>query len=306
MTQPRRIVPGSTYLLTRRCEQRRLWLLPRGETVGTFGYLLGVVAARYGIQIHAAELMSNHWHAVVTDPRGLICEFARDLHSLVARALNHAFGRRESLWSSSGLSLVQLVGPEDVLEATVYTVTNPLAAGLVSTPSKWKGLRLTPRDSRGEARCFHRPAYFRERPDMPERVEVRVTVPDCWDHVGANGFVEQFEARLRRRTTEIRAEFRAARRRFLGMRRVQKQRLGARVTSSEEPPTIRPTVACKDPDLRLRFLGLLATFRRDYRCALEAWRAGDKTVEFPWGTLKMRDAPGVVVRPPPKELLTAA
>jgi len=30
MTWPRRIVPGTTYLLTRRCTQRRFMLVPRG------------------------------------------------------------------------------------------------------------------------------------------------------------------------------------------------------------------------------------------------------------------------------------
>jgi hypothetical protein len=30
MTWPRRVVPGTTYLLTRRCTERRYLLVPRG------------------------------------------------------------------------------------------------------------------------------------------------------------------------------------------------------------------------------------------------------------------------------------
>ena len=38
MTCPRRIVPGTTYLLTRRCTQRRFTLVPRGRVPKLFGY----------------------------------------------------------------------------------------------------------------------------------------------------------------------------------------------------------------------------------------------------------------------------
>ena len=42
MTCPRRIVPGTTYLLTRRWTQRRFMLVPRGLVHKLFGYRIAL------------------------------------------------------------------------------------------------------------------------------------------------------------------------------------------------------------------------------------------------------------------------
>ena len=60
MTWPRRVVPGTTYLLTRRCTQRRFMLVPRGIVPKLFGYCVALAAERHGIQVHAVTCMSNH------------------------------------------------------------------------------------------------------------------------------------------------------------------------------------------------------------------------------------------------------
>ena len=87
MTYPRRVVPGTTYLLTRRCMHRRFTLVPRGVVPKLFGYCVALAAERHGVEVHADTCMSNHWHAAVTDTDGNIPEFCRDVHSLSARAL---------------------------------------------------------------------------------------------------------------------------------------------------------------------------------------------------------------------------
>ena len=53
MTCPRRVVPGTTYLLTRRCTQRRFTLVPRGLVPALFGYCIALAAKRHGILVHA-------------------------------------------------------------------------------------------------------------------------------------------------------------------------------------------------------------------------------------------------------------
>ena len=68
MTWPRRVVPGTTYLLTRRCTQRRFMLAPRGIVPKLFGYCVALAAERHGIEVHAITVMSNHWHAARTTP----------------------------------------------------------------------------------------------------------------------------------------------------------------------------------------------------------------------------------------------
>jgi REP element-mobilizing transposase RayT len=55
------VVPGTTYLITRRCIDRRFLLLPSAAVNQIFLYCLAVAAARAGVIIHAVTVMSNHW-----------------------------------------------------------------------------------------------------------------------------------------------------------------------------------------------------------------------------------------------------
>jgi putative transposase len=176
MTCPRRIVPGTTYLLTRRCTQRRFMLVPRGIVPELFGGCVALTAESHGVLVHAVTVMSNHYHAVVTDQHGNIPEFCRDVHSLSARALNAHLGRWEALWSAQRLSLVELVDAPDVWDKLVSTLTNPVAAGLVSRSSEWPGLRTRPVDLRRAPAVFKRPrTKFFRRSGLPSEVALRLS-----------------------------------------------------------------------------------------------------------------------------------
>jgi putative transposase len=47
-------------------------------------YLLAVVAARHGVEVHGVTLMSTHEHLVITDTRGCLPRFLAELHRMVA------------------------------------------------------------------------------------------------------------------------------------------------------------------------------------------------------------------------------
>jgi len=68
MTLPRQNVPGTTYLVTRRCSEPRFFLWPSKVTDETFRYVLAIAARRHGIRVHAYCVLSNHFQLVVTDP----------------------------------------------------------------------------------------------------------------------------------------------------------------------------------------------------------------------------------------------
>ena len=68
-------------------------------------YVLAVIAQRTGIRLHCVAALSNHWHLVVTDPEGRVCEFTRDCHAFIARAINAHHGDFESVWSNEQTSL---------------------------------------------------------------------------------------------------------------------------------------------------------------------------------------------------------
>jgi putative transposase len=56
MAYPCRIVPGTTYLLARRCTRRRFMLVPRGIVPELFGYCVALAAERHGILVHATTV----------------------------------------------------------------------------------------------------------------------------------------------------------------------------------------------------------------------------------------------------------
>jgi hypothetical protein len=61
MSLPRQILPGSTYLVTRRCTQRQFLLRPSKLTNQIILYCLALAVARTGILLHAFVALSNHY-----------------------------------------------------------------------------------------------------------------------------------------------------------------------------------------------------------------------------------------------------
>jgi hypothetical protein len=59
VTAPRQVLPGTTYLVTRRCSERRLFLRPSERVNAIFLYVLAVAAQKYGIDVHAFCVLSN-------------------------------------------------------------------------------------------------------------------------------------------------------------------------------------------------------------------------------------------------------
>jgi len=60
MAVPRRVVPGKTLFVSRRCSERRFFLRPCKATRSTVLYLVAEAANRFGVKVHALCVMSNH------------------------------------------------------------------------------------------------------------------------------------------------------------------------------------------------------------------------------------------------------
>ena len=83
MTAPRRVLPGTVYLITRRCSERRFFLRPSKVINEIFLYVLALSAQRHGVLVHAFCVLSNHAHLIITDPQGRLPAFMQYLDSLV-------------------------------------------------------------------------------------------------------------------------------------------------------------------------------------------------------------------------------
>ncbi len=294
MAHPRRVVPGATYLLTRRVYQRTFRLRPEPRTNAIFEYCLGYAAALTGVQVHAFVVMSNHHHLVVTDVMGRLPEFAREFHRLTAKALNATQGQWENLWSAESYSAVRLPARGDVLDKIAYVVANPVAAGLVDRPGRWPGVLHWKPGTRRETK---RPdVYFDPNGGMPKYVEFAIVPPpyvhdeDAWEQslsVAAATHVEHARREVERQGL-----------RFLGAAAVRKKSFSKRATRYEEKRRINPVVAARNISIRVAFISIEQAFRSAYREALRAWCGGDRSQKFPAGTWRMRVLYGVAVEPP--------
>ncbi len=286
MTAPRQVLPGASYLVTRRCTQRQFLLRPSKLTNQIFLYLLAAAAERYRVQVHAFCVLSNHAHLVVTDPHANLPRFLQFLDALVARAVNASLGRWEHFWASDTYSAVTLLASEDIVGKAAYVLANPVEAGLVSTGSAWPGLWSAPERIGGEDYVVERPKhFFSSKGSMPERAMLALTVPKGF------GSAEQFRGELAKALGVLEDEARAhhgPRGGFLGIDRVLRQKPLSRPAPGEPRRELDPRIAGRDKWKRIEALGALQAFRTAYRAALAAWNAGTEGVVFPRGTYLMR------------------
>jgi REP-associated tyrosine transposase len=287
MTLPRQVLEGSTYLVTRRCSERRFFLRPSKATDAIFRYVLAVAANRYGIQVHAYCVLSNHFHLVVTDPRARLPEFHRYLDGLVARAMNCSLGRWDGFWERDSYSAVKLETDDAVIEKMVYVLANPVAAGLVRRGREWPGVWSDPSLIGGEAIPAERPTvFFRKLGRMPATASLRLCSPPGFDSDAA--FAERLGKALRDAEDRAAAELEKEGRSFLGVARVLAQKPRAHPAPTEPRRGLNPRVACRNRWKRIEALQRLKDFGMAYREALDKWRAGVRNVLFPRGSWLMR------------------
>jgi REP element-mobilizing transposase RayT len=251
--------------------------------------VLALAAERYGVEVHAYCVMSNHYHLVITDPEARLPEFQQFLDALVARALNSLLGRWEAFWGPDSYSAVALAGARDIVDKASYTLANPVAAGLVRSARRWPGPWSAPESVGVVDHPVPRPRHFFDpEGGMPDSVPLRLTTPPGFGTTEA--FRELLLAGLAER--ELAAVKKVGS--FLGVARVLAQRTTARPRDMEPRRRLNPRVASRDMWKRVEALGRLVTFLADYRAALRDWRAGRRSAVFPAGTYQMRVACGVV------------
>ncbi len=274
-------------MLSRRCSERRFFLKPCKKTRDIFLYALALYAQRYRMQVHAFCVMSNHHHLGITDTIGLLPDFARDFHALVARATNCSLGRWEGFWDRESYSAVRLVGAVDVLDKLVYILANPVAAGLVRRASDWPGPWSDPRLIGGEPLKIRKPkGFFDEKGDLPDVVELQLVPPPAFkDHASfVNLLLESLAEAEQVAISRIDSEGRP----FLGVAGVLCQDVDARPASGEPRRQLKPRVACRSKWKRIETLQRLKEFVIAYKAALAKWRSGARDALFPPGTWHMR------------------
>jgi putative transposase len=293
------IKPGSTFLLTRRITQRQFLLKPTFLTKMIFAFCLALAAIKTGVLIHAFCVMSNHWHAVVTDLEGRLPEFIEWVHKFVAKCMNAKLGRWENLWSSDHCSVVLLTDPADIINKIVYVDGNPVSAELVASAGQWPGLISRPSDYTAGPVMIDRPGiFFREDGTVPRQVPLELVVPPAFAEMSPQEFRQLVERELHTKENNIKRRLSREKRRVLDVRKILAQ------SEYDSPRTyaphrgLNPRLAAIDPWRRLETIRRLKSFVIAYREAMEQFKAGVHDVVFPPGTYWMKRFGGATVGSP--------
>ncbi|WP_437738886.1 transposase [Sorangium sp. So ce1335] len=299
MSQPREIVPGATYLITRRVLRRHLLFRPDAAITQLVVYALAVSSRRYGIEVHALCAMSTHLHLVVTDASGVLPRFLQFFHRIVALGTKVLRQWEGPVWDHEATSVVRLLTRAAVVEKIAYVLANPVAAGLVRHAGEWPGAKAEVSEiGRGVLRAARPTAYLNPKnPQWPEEVTLLLALPPVIEPDSADAFRGEVAAEIERQEAQADAEVRRRGLRFLGAAQVGRISPYGRATSSEKLGSRNPTFAVgrQQGDAWRTAGAAVRAFRASYRAALERWRAGVRSVVFPAGTWWMRAFHGVSV-----------
>ncbi|TNF23321.1 MAG: hypothetical protein EP329_27765 [Deltaproteobacteria bacterium] len=296
MTQPIERHPGRFYWVTRRCERREFRLTPDEATNNAIGVLLHDACEATGVVCLAWCFMSNHYHAVVWDREGRLSEWESHLNGVLAQFLNVSQGRVSHVWDSDTQGVEELDDLDLVIQKVVYTLANPVSAGLVASPSAWPGVMTSLEElGTGTGRAYRRPSvYFSRRGRVSEDVVLASHAPPGMEP-------EEFRRRVKRgleaRVEAVRAAMKAAGRRFLGAAAVLAQ-LPSDAPKTAPSPRNRggrgmSWASSSYPERRKELQERRRQFRRRYRACFELLQAGVALVTFPLGTFKLWRFSGV-------------
>jgi len=242
-----------------------------------------------------SQMMSNHHHTMVYDPKGRQVEFREHFHKMLAKSQNALRQRSENMWSSDEPSVVEL-GVEDLLEKLVYIATNPVKDGLVERVKDWPGPKCVRALLTGEPITATRPThFFRACGVMPLDVTLVMKLPDHFE--GKAEFLDQLQRRITVVEDELARERQRTGCKVLGRHHVQHQSWLETATSERPRRELRPRLAARDPQVRIAMIKRNKAWQASYCKARKALRDGED-VEFPYGTYWLRRFAGVRVEPP--------
>jgi putative transposase len=297
MSLPRAVVKNRTYMITRRCSERRFFLRPDRETNNAFIYCLAVAAQKYGVKVIFAVTMSNHHHTGVLDVEGTLPDFLAHFHKLIAKHQNALRGRWEAMWAPEQTSAVELVQPEDVFEKMVYAFANPVADHLVERVHHWPGVSSLAATIAGGSLAATRPkTFFRPDGDMPAVVSLPLYLPRELASDSRAAFVARLQERIAGAERKAADERRRCGRGIVGRATIRAQHWSDSPRSREPRRKLDPRVACKNTWRRIEALARNKVWLAAYRMARRAFLAGAKAA-FPVGTFWLHRHARVLCEP---------
>lgn len=291
MSQPVPYLPGDVRHDIRNTSRGEFLFVPTELICQGFHFILAAGARRFEVGIVSFAMMCSHVHILVVDLRedgkqSDIPGFRRFVRSTFAQFIKCYWGRENGkiFCPDSTGSSIKVLDFESIEEAIAYIETNPMEAGMETSPERMKGA-VSLREWLLEPQTIKRPnIYFQRRTWEAEEV-LQLVVPPCSRREGhtVESFYERTKKTLQAQVTQIRRK-----RKRLGLkarplhhlRRLRPEN-GSGQSAADHSEAL---IACKNPIRAEHEYRMIRSFRRQHARALERLRAGDRDVTFPSGT----------------------
>ncbi len=117
------------YHVSARCTNKEWFLLPMDEVWEIFSIYLYFVTLAYGVRIHSFVLMNNHFHMLISTPRGNIDEAMNYLQREVSRRIGERTNRINQIFGGPYFWSV-IKNPVHFQNVYKYVYRNPVHAGI--------------------------------------------------------------------------------------------------------------------------------------------------------------------------------
>jgi len=291
--------PDHAYFVTNRCEQERLFLLPRPKVLQLIGAWLAKSLEEHGdgIELYAFIFLSNHFHLLLRDTKGQLAEFMYYFQLNLAKSVNELLGRRGHFFARK-YDAAPVLTDEDFENRWAYIATNAVKAGLVSSASSGPFFSSLEMALDGRPRSFEwtdRTALHNKsrrgqrvlREEVTLRYSLELSVPPQWRGLSERGRRARMKGLVKANEVRYGRERRAEGRSVLGARRVLQQSPLMRPRKPSRSPRVE--VFCRDRELEAAHLEMkkqtAGLYREEFGAFLEAALMGRRaSADWPPGT----------------------
>lgn len=309
----RRVLPGTTWFITKKTNDDQFLLRPDGTADPVLLYSLIDRLTKHGLLLHEFVFMSNHFHLVITDVRGTLPAFMREFLSETGKALKVALKTTRRIWSGDRYGSTTLLDVDAAERLMTYTRVNPTAAGLTA-PEEWPGL-TSARWSYGDTIEAIRPDEFFDPRTRRDQVScILEPLPEQFGEAQVpRAEVDKERTKSRRRCLALQKKI--DRRTRAKVVQIHEQRRGSQDSAprgladlstirnasrqkrgNHEYGRLNPRFATRDPDRLLAAVEDERSFLAVHEQARKRFLGGEQKVLFPSGTYGYRELWGVRVK----------
>lgn len=127
---------SDAYHIYARSNNKEAFPLPTHQCWGIFNFYLDELIKRYDFEVHAFVLMNNHFHAIVSTPRGNIDEGMRYFMTQTSKGMGLASERINHVYGGPyGWTLIN--SPTVYAVMLKYVYRNPIKAKLVTNVEQY-------------------------------------------------------------------------------------------------------------------------------------------------------------------------